>query len=160
TWTNGEILARVLRHRRTVGDLEHFYGQLGGIVAAMHGQSTRWALPAAFTRHALDADGLVGDAPFWGRFWEHPMLSSAERALFDTTRDVLYASLVRYGRDPATYGVIHADLHTGNVLLDGERLTAIDFDDAGFGWHAYDIAVALFNHRNAPEYWAVEAAFL
>ena len=119
SWTEGEILASVLRHRNTVGDLEHFYGQLGGIAAAMHAQSARWRLPARFTRHALDADGLVGAAPFWGRFWEHPMLSRAERALFESTRDALYAALVRYGRDPATYGVIHADLHTGNVLLDG-----------------------------------------
>ena len=159
-WTDGEILAGVLRHRSTVGDLEHFYGQLGSIAAAMHAQSARWTLPARFTRHALDADGLVGSEPFWGRFWEHPTLSPGERALFESTRDALHAALVRYGRDPATYGVIHADLHTGNVLLDGERLTAIDFDDAGFGWHAYDIAVALFNHRDAPEYAAVEAAFL
>jgi Ser/Thr protein kinase RdoA (MazF antagonist) len=159
-WTDGEILARVLRHRNTVGDLEHFYGQLGGIAAAMHAQSTRWTPPKGFTRHALDADGLVGAAPFWGRFWEHPALSAGERALFESTRDALYAALVRYGRDAATYGVIHADLHTGNVLLDGERLTAIDFDDAGFGWHAYDIAVALFNHRDAPDFAAVETAFL
>ena len=160
SWTEGEILARVLRHRNTVGDLERFYGQLGGIAAAMHAQSTRWTLPAGFTRQALDADGLVGAAPFWGRFWEHPLLSDAERRLLESTRDALYAALTRHGRDAATYGVIHADLHTGNVLLDGERLTAIDFDDAGFGWHAYDIAVALFNHRDAPEYPAVEAAFL
>ena len=30
------------------------------------------------------------------------------------------------------------------MLVDGESLAIIDFDDAGFGWHVYDIAVALF----------------
>jgi Ser/Thr protein kinase RdoA (MazF antagonist) len=160
SWTDGEMLASVLRHRNAVGDLEHFFAQLGGIAAAMHAQSARWAVPADFRRHALDADGLVGEAPFWGRFWEHPALSNAEQRLLDATRHALRDALERYGRDPATYGVIHADLHPGNVLLHGERLTVIDFDDTGFGWHAYDIAVALFNYRDMSEYPAVETAFV
>jgi Ser/Thr protein kinase RdoA (MazF antagonist) len=28
-------------------------------------------------------------------------------------------------------------------MVDGDRLTAIDFDDCGFGWWAYDLAAAL-----------------
>ena len=28
-------------------------------------------------------------------------------------------------------------------MVDGDRLTAIDFDDCGFGWWAYDLASAL-----------------
>ena len=48
----------------------------------------------------------------------------------------------RLERQPAVYSMIHADMHPGNVLVDGDRLTVIDFDDAAWGWHAYDIAVA------------------
>ena len=159
-WTDGEILAKVLRHRKAVGDLEHFFGQIGAIIATMHAQSERWTVPPTFVRHALDADGLVGEAPFWGRFWEHPALSDAERTLFDSTRSALRAALSRLGRDPSTYGMIHADLHPGNVLIDGDELTAIDFDDSGFGWHAYDIAVALFHYADAPTYPTIERAFV
>ena len=54
---------------------------------------------------------------------------------------------MRLGQDPATYGVIHADLHPGNLLADGDTLTVIDFDDAAFGWHIYDIAVALSHYE-------------
>ena len=43
--------------------------------------------------------------------------------------------------------MIHADLHPGNVVINGERLHVIDFDDAGFGWHAYDFAVALKDYQ-------------
>src|SRR5262245_42745305 len=38
-WTGGEMLAKVLRLRNTPYDLEHFFGQLGGIAASMHAQS-------------------------------------------------------------------------------------------------------------------------
>ena len=62
------------------------------------------------------------------------------------TRDAIGAVLARYGADARTYSLIHADLHFGNVLVDGDRLAVIDFDDCGFGWHQYELAVVLFGH--------------
>lgn len=52
-------------------------------------------------------------------------------------------------RDAPGAGLIHADLHHGNLLLDGESWTAIDFDDAVVGPFAFDLAM--------PLYYAVEA---
>ena len=40
-----------------------------------------------------------------------------------------------------------SDLHPANIVVEGSRLHVIDFDDSGFGWHHYDIAVALFNYH-------------
>ncbi|HET9218336.1 MAG TPA: phosphotransferase [Terriglobia bacterium] len=37
----------------------------------------------------------------------------------------------------------HADLHFGNVLLSRGRIAMIDFDDCGFGFHAYDLVVPI-----------------
>jgi len=56
--------------------------------------------------------------------------------------------------------MIHADMHPGNVLVDGDRLTVIDFDDAAWGWHAYDIAVALVHHQDGPNLAAFERAYI
>jgi Ser/Thr protein kinase RdoA (MazF antagonist) len=159
-WTNGELLAGVLRQSKSVGDVEGYYAQLGSIAAAMHNQASAWRVPATFKRHAFDADGLMGEAPFWGRFWDHAALSGTERQLLLRTRDRIRAALERFGRDPATYSMIHADLHTGNLLLDGDRLTVIDFDDSGFGWHQYDVAVALFGSMTSADYPALERAFV
>ena len=30
--------------------------------------------------------------------------------------------------------MIHADMHSQNVLIQEDKLSVIDFDDAGFGW--------------------------
>ena len=37
---------------------------------------------------------------------------------------------------------------TNNVLREGDRLSVIDFDDAGFGWHAFDLAVAVWDRMD------------
>ena len=51
-------------------------------------------------------------------------------------------------------------MHPGNILVDGDRLTVIDFDDAGFGWHDYDIAVVLTYWQSKPNAAAIDRAFL
>lgn len=157
-WIEGQIAAEVL----TDGPALKRYGaDLGALMASMHNQASSWSPPARFRRQWLDADGLVGPDPFWGRFWEHESLSPGERRLLIDTRDAIHAALQRYGRDPQTFSMIHADQHQDNLLMHGEDLTLIDFDDAGFGWHQYDIAVALFH---AEMSWTdradFEAAFL
>lgn len=159
-WVPGEVLADVLRTSPETDAIRPYLTQLGEIAGAMHNQSSAWTPPAGFTRHALDAEGLVGEAPFWGRFWEHPALSAGERDLLLSTRDRVRAALARLGRRPGNFGLVHADLHDGNVLAAGDALHVIDFDDAGFGWHAYDLAVALAPYRQRPDYAALEAAFL
>lgn len=43
-----------------------------------------------------------------------------------------------------TYGVIHNDLHPGNFLYDGKKLTMIDFEDSVQMWYVSDLAISLF----------------
>ena len=159
-WTDGEVLAARLRHTEDVSLIERCFGQLGATMAAMHDQACAWDVPRTFIRQDLGADGLIGDAPFWGPFWEHPELSSTERDLLLRTRDRIRAALTRYGRRPDSFSVIHADMHPGNLVVNGDRLTVIDFDDAGYGWHQYDIAVALVPYRKEPYYAAIEGALV
>jgi Ser/Thr protein kinase RdoA (MazF antagonist) len=159
-WIEGELLSDVLRRSGDVAVSEHYFEQLGAIEAAMHNQSSSWCPPPAFRRHAVDADGLMGDAPFWGPFWDHPAFSPDERRLVVETRNRIRSTTRRLGRDPSVYGVIHADLHPGNLLVKDDRLTVIDFDDTAFGWHVYDIAVGLFFHQTSPLFEAIRSAFI
>lgn len=159
-WTNGELLSDVLAREPDTHRLQDYFEQLGAILAAMHRQSSAWRPPPGFTRHHLDIDGLMGEAPFWGRFWEHPVLTEAERRFLLEAREKIRGALSRYGTASDRYSVIHADLHSGNVLIDDGRLTVIDFDDTGFGWHMYDIAVALKHQHGGPLYPAVRDALL
>lgn len=143
--------------------VESVYRTLGALAARLHTQALGWPLPAGFTRHAWDADGLAGPAPLWGRFWELARLTAAERALLERARDAVHAGLTAYGAAPANagrYSLIHADLVAENVLLDGTALRLIDFDDAGFGWHLFELATALYFESDAPHFDAAYAALV
>lgn len=54
----------------------------------------------------------------------------------------------RYGAcDPKTNSFVHADLHFGNVLVSGDAWTLLDFDECGFGFHAFDLGTVRFHAR-------------
>ena len=159
-WTEGQLLSNVLAETADQMIVESYFSQLGAITAATHIQSSAWRPPAGFVRHALDSDGLMGLAPHWGPFWEHRSLSAAERGLLLDMRGRMHETLARLPRDPSVYSLIHADMHPGNILVDGDRLTVIDFDDIGFGWHQYDIATALTGWQTKPNAADIECAFL
>jgi Ser/Thr protein kinase RdoA (MazF antagonist) len=159
-WTEGRLLAEVLAETADQAMVESSFAQLGAITASMHNQASAWQPPRGFTRHSLDGEGLMGKAPHWGPFWEHRSLSPAERELLLDVRARMYETLAGLSRDASVYSLIHADMHPGNILVNGDRLTVIDFDDTGYGWHQYDIATALTGWQTKPNAAAIERAFL
>ena len=48
--------------------------------------------------------------------------------------------------------LIHADLHFGNILFNGDHMTILDFDDAGIGSRLQDIAISIFYLRKDREH--------
>ena len=128
------------------------YRTIGELAARMHNHSQRWQVPTGFTRHAWDAAGLVGESPLWGRFWDLDALSPAQRALFIRLRDELRGALARFGNAEDRFGLIHADLVPENVMVGMSGMRIIDFDDAGLGWHMFEIATSLYFIRREPYY--------
>jgi Ser/Thr protein kinase RdoA (MazF antagonist) len=159
-WTEGRIMAAEVREGAEPRLVEAWFEQLGAVAARMHEQASCWRAPTDFARPNLDADGFMGSTPHWGPFWEHTALSPGERQVFLDTRRRLAMILQRMSRDRSVYGVIHADLHPGNILIDDGRLAVIDFDDTAWGWYAYDIAVVLMNYQGDPHLPAYERAYL
>jgi Ser/Thr protein kinase RdoA (MazF antagonist) len=136
------------------------YFEIGALAARMHAHTERWQPPPGFHRHAWDAAGLVGEAPFWGRFWELEALALAERELLLRVRRALSLDLHAFGKAPDRYGLIHADLVPENLLVDGERICVIDFDDAGFGWHLFELATSLYFISAESTYPAAREALI
>ena len=159
-WIEGKPLRGYLDDDPGTDERQRIFGRIGELIAAMHNQATRWQEPPGFTRPRLDLDGLLGEAPRWGRFWEQPDLSAAERQLLLRTREKLRSALRSYGERPGNFGLTHADINPDNIVYDDGDLALIDFDDAAYGWHVYDISAALIDDRYAPDFEAIGAALL
>ena len=141
-----------------LGILIETYRRLGEVAARVHLHSSAWHAPAEFDRHAWDSEGLLGERPFWGPFWELEALQSQDRNLLLRARANAARDLEAIGQSREIYGLIHADLIPDNVLIDGDRVALLDFDDAGFGWHMFELATALYFCQSHSGYPAVRAA--
>jgi Ser/Thr protein kinase RdoA (MazF antagonist) len=141
-------------------EIDFLFAEAGAIAARIHLHAADWQQPDEFVRHAWDEDGLIGANPFWGRFWELEQLTDEQRALLQQARRTARRDLRQYGRHLHNFGMIHADLVPENLLIEGARLRLIDFDDAGFGWHMFELATALYFCLDDPRYEQIKAALL
>ncbi|MDZ4066117.1 MAG: phosphotransferase, partial [Tabrizicola sp.] len=124
-------------------DLARWFAPLGEITARLHLHARHWAKPNGFTRKRWDVETILGPQPHWGHWRQAQGLDPQGVTLLARAADTLAAQLHAYGTGPETFGLIHADLRLANLMVDGDTLTAIGFDDCGFGWWAYDLASAL-----------------
>jgi Ser/Thr protein kinase RdoA (MazF antagonist) len=157
SWLPGQMLGKQ-GALEGVADRPSLAFQLGQLLAELHRLSDTWVPPADFVRPSWDQDGLVGDNPIWGRFWEHPHLSKDERNLFITARDRARSDMA--GLVDQDYGLIHADAITENLMLHQGRLSLIDFDDGGWGFRDFELATFLFRQVEAEDYAELRAALL
>ena len=143
-WIEGEQLGSVEEGIIDDASVATTYRTIGELAARVHNQAVTWQLPPGFARHAWDAEGLAGEQPFWGQFWKIEAASDAERDLLVRGRDAVFAGLKQLAKSPGTYSMIHADFAPENIMVDGDQLRLIDFDDAGFGWHLFELVTSLY----------------
>lgn len=125
------------------------FAALGALIARFHAATDALALPDWFSRPRWDVAGLVGEAPFWGRFWEHPALEPEEASVMRAARGFLAEALGRHA-EGGDFGLIHADVLRENVLFGSGGPHLIDFDDSGWGFRAFDLGTVLSQTLQEP----------
>ncbi len=89
-WVEGEPLGEAgVPLSGSVAEQAARHAALGRLVAQVQVETEGVTLPAWFERPRWDLDGLVGETPFWGRFWEHPALAEDEATVLRRARGVL-----------------------------------------------------------------------
>lgn len=154
-WMEGEALGEAsLPFTYPMPAVLDAYHALGTLLARVHQTTDQLALPDGFTRPRWDLDGLVGDQPLWGRFWEHPLATPDQCDTLIRARDALRERLA------GDIGLIHADVLRENVLVNGRSVSLIDFDDSGFGFRLHDLGTALVQTFNLPQQPQIRAALM
>lgn len=129
---------------------------LGRLIRQLHDTTARLTLPPDFQRPRWDLDGLTGEAPFWGRFWDHPSASPDQRATLIRARHALRE---RLGTLPPVQ-LVHADVLRENVLVNDGSIFLIDFDDSGWGFPLYDLGTTMSQNLYEPAYADIRDALM
>jgi Ser/Thr protein kinase RdoA (MazF antagonist) len=153
-WIDG----RVQEWNPTVGQ----FNALGELMARLHNHAASWQRPAAFERRHLDWEGLFGDnagfasggAATWAR------VPQAYRSCFEDVAKKTRHVMDELGNGADDFGLIHADLHTGNVVLRNGGAYPIDFDDCGFAHWVYDIGAPLIYFQDRDDWPCLVKALL
>ena len=142
----------------TLDDQISLYKDVGETLALMHKLTDEIVFPDDFTREKWDRDGLVGDSPLWGKYWQHKALTQEESTLLLVARDK--ARAVLDGIKDLDYGLVHADALRENVFKGPAGLTLIDYDDSGFGYRMYDLTTSLTQSLDDDNYDDLRTAII
>ena len=152
TWVPGQPLGHRQDPLTLPKPLQTFLA-LGQLIRRLHAVPN----PTHVDRPDWTMDGLLGDQPLWGRFWEHPHLTERQSALFSEFRDLAGQALARRNLPSR---LIHADLLQENVLVDRDQVWAIDFDDCAYGYEAFDLVTPLVQRLPDPRFIDLRDALL
>ncbi|WP_169088967.1 phosphotransferase enzyme family protein [Paenibacillus sp. PL91] len=111
----------------------------GILLAKLHQASQNFELSPNFIR------------PFWGeesfrkamtRLAQHydRFLADTEFQLYQLAAERILSWINKLSKDDESYGLIHGDLHQGNIVFHNGEPHPIDFGRCGFGYFLYDIA--------------------
>lgn len=154
-WLKGQVISRGIR--------PYHYRAQGRLMARLHDYAAHWHPPTGLTKRRYDWDGLFRDDSGCGlpasEAW--PLLPRRLVEPFEAVARRVRQVMNEWGTGPDVYGLIHADLGVdANVLFWRGEARAIDFDDSGFGYWIYDLAVALEHCWEDADYHRFRDALL
>ncbi len=158
TWLDGAPIGAT-NTGLTVANRASVFHAIGHGMARLHAISDAWRPPQDFDRRSWNTEGLVGEFPVWDRFWDNPTLDEKSRTAMLWLRDSARRTLTQIG-GTLDYGLIHADLVRENVILNGDKVQFIDFDDGGFGFRLFDLATTLVKNLREPDYNDLKASLI
>lgn len=131
--------------------------RIGREMARLHDATDRWQPPRGFTRPDWTLEALIGDTPLWGPYWQHPDLTADDISLLQDAADAARENAALLQADT---GLIHADLLSENLMVDGDRIGLLDFDDSAIGYRAFELATFLIRYVERPDFDALRVALL
>jgi Ser/Thr protein kinase RdoA (MazF antagonist) len=146
-WLRGRNMSQNIRPR-------HFQAQ-GRIMAQLHNHASAWNMPSGLSKRCYDFDGLFSNDAGAGlpnsEAWE--LLTDEYRSAYEEVARRVKRVMIDGGKHRDLFGLIHADCGVDlNVLFWRGDAQVIDFDDSGFGYYVYDLAVALEHCWEEPSY--------
>lgn len=129
---------------------EHITGELtetcayhiGAMMGRLHQATSCFVPPADFVRPIWGADSFRHEMSKLERYYTR-FLSTPAWKVYQNAAEKILSELAGMHMSKKNYGIIHADLHTGNIVFRGNQPFPIDFGRCGYGYFLYDMAGTL-----------------
>ncbi|HRE90019.1 MAG TPA: phosphotransferase [Myxococcota bacterium] len=140
-YRDGKVLSESLTGGADESAILPHLAELGALAATLHGHTE--------AHHELDHLAPRHLAPLGV---SAPFLTEAhlDPSLWALYSDALTRCEAVFALQTAPLQLCHADLHGGNVLLTGDGVALIDFDDCAVTWPGLDLGIAAFYLRVMP----------
>jgi len=125
---------------------------VGKYLSRLHNYSTIFDPPADFVRPRLDENGLSGVESAYNPGAGAALFTDDHRRTFQQVEERLRNVMRELGVSEESFGLIHADFLTKNILFSGDEICAIDFDDCSWGYFLYDLAPLMLQFKDEPRY--------
>ena len=131
--------------------------ELGELIAGLHSNAGKWAPPPGFIRPSYDAERFHTVVEILRESVEMGILTSDELELMEETAKQAVTEMVALRKTTGSWGLIHADISPGNLLVSDGVLMPIDFSLCGFGPYAWDLGSGLANFPSDLRKYTLEA---
>src|SRR5204863_9062608 len=88
------------------------------------------------------------------------LISAADARIVARGLEIVRATTAQLAKEAGNVGLVHADGHQDNFMFHAGSVRLIDFDDCGWGFYLYDVAVPLSEITLRPRYREMRAALL
>ncbi len=102
-------------------------------------------------RPNLDYEGLFSNEGTYA-LADETSFTEEQQAIIAEVQEQVKTAMEAIGTDEAHFGLIHGDLLLKNILFEGEKICALDFEYSGFGYFIYDLAPLLWQLKLDPRY--------
>lgn len=109
------------------------FGILGEDIARLH-RLTKSFKPVHF-RNEWDQENYI---EIYGKY-----ILPEDNVIFEKYSEIVH-KLNNIKRSNSNFGLIHTDLHFGNMYISNNNLTFFDFDDSSYHYFVSDIAIVLY----------------
>ncbi|MFD3258108.1 phosphotransferase enzyme family protein [Paenibacillus lentus] len=136
-------LMRWIEGQQLSGDItESQVYNIGVMMSKLHEASMKFKAPDHFVRPEWGSSSFRDNVRKL-EFYYSRFLSNSDWLVYQSAITRIEHEVDRVPKNNQNYGLIHADLHCGNVIFHEETLYPIDFGRCGYGYYLYDMAGAL-----------------
>jgi len=137
-----------------------WFHTLGAITARLHHHAATWPRPTTFARKRWNFDAMLGPVKLWGPWQSGLGLTPDGQTIIARAVAEIQRRTQAYGHAPDRFGLVHADMRLANLLVHGQQMHVIDFDDCGLSWLLYDFAASITLLEHDPIVPDLQSAWL